>query len=209
MSLHVFPAIDLHLLVASIVATFAIGCGPSPASIAKRAPSEVGVRPQPAKPLLPKPPLGRVRAGALACPDGEPPVYHEVSAQWQRVPPLKKSPGIDWDPFVGIKGAGPIPTRAERKRARERPPGIRFCGRRVEGPTGAYLLACRNPQGEYDGPAELIAPDGSILTQGYCHQNKPIGAWITWRKRRLETLWSHGLKIHTWTDTYPSGGLER
>jgi hypothetical protein len=177
-----------------LVLAAVIGCSSPPRAADRALPAASAKQP------TAKPPLGRVRGGVPICRHGK---FErlEVDTAWPVVP----SP-----PNSSVQIQGPLPSNNRnrwrvlypscRRRTtlgapRSPTPGIEFCGRELEGVPGAYLLTCRNPQGEYDGPAELIAPDGSILAQGYCEQNRAIGAWVTWCNGRFHTLWSRGLKV--------------
>lgn len=50
---------------------------------------------------------------------------------------------------------------------------------------GSYALTCRDPVGELTGGARLVAPDGSVVTEGTCDHGDAIGAWLSWSGGRL------------------------
>src|SRR5262245_19436813 len=107
-------------------------------------------------------PIGRTRTGVFVCPHGD--VLHfGVSYPW---------PNEDGSTVIES------PPRAARSQ-----PGIHLCGA-WEGVDHGEALACRDPEGRFDGPVEILAPDQSVVLQGYCSKGAPIGPWVTWRAGR-------------------------
>ena len=63
--------------------------------------------------------------------------------------------------------------------------GITLCGIAFEAPAGSHALVCRGADKRLDGPVEVVAPDGSLLVQGYCVQGFPAGTWLEWKHGEL------------------------
>lgn len=125
-------------------------------------------------------PLGRVRAGTFDCPIGGSQKSYAISESWPRVDPKPDTvlddnrispPPYDFlpDPNREVLGA-PTPATA----------GIWLCGA-LAGAAGSVVHACVADGGEVNGPVEMIAPDGSILVQGYCDHGARLGPWVAWR----------------------------
>ena len=115
-----------------------------------------------------------------------------MAAHWPRLDP---GPYLDEERI----DHGP-PTRADRARAATPPKvGIHLCGA-WEGVDGAEMVACRAPDGRFHGPVEMIAPDGSVVLQGWCEHGRPLGLWLSWRAGAL-------VRIDSFTQQ-PSRGLQ-
>ncbi|MBK9035470.1 MAG: hypothetical protein IPL61_30140 [Myxococcales bacterium] len=68
--------------------------------------------------------------------------------------------------------------------------GIALCGTAYRAPEGSHVLACRAADQRFDGPVEVVAPDGSLLLQGYCVEGDPAGTWFDWKHGELARTWS-------------------
>jgi hypothetical protein len=116
---------------------------------------------------------GRTRAVTFRCPGADPEPTHYpmtcgmesgVGARWHDVdPPRELPPGV------------PRPTRGGRL-LEPCVHGIRVCGVDTRAPEGSRALACGGNDGRRHGPVEVIAPDGSLLVQGFCVHGDPVGA---------------------------------
>ncbi|MBK9036695.1 MAG: hypothetical protein IPL61_36500 [Myxococcales bacterium] len=74
--------------------------------------------------------------------------------------------------------------------------GITLCGVSVRAPEGSHALACRATDQRFDGPVEVVAPDGSLLAQGYCVKGFPAGTWFWWNLGELARTWTTSVTAH-------------
>jgi len=128
-----------------------------------------------ATPPLPK---GRL-ADPLVCPDQRPPVRTESACD--DVPLYLGGHGLR---ITRPLGPTPPPSGVPRPH-RCGTLGIVLCDHFAEVPTGSYALMCRDPGGELTGGARLVAPDGSVVTEGACDHGGAIGARLSWSGGRL------------------------
>ncbi|MBL8620235.1 MAG: hypothetical protein JNK64_03000 [Myxococcales bacterium] len=132
---------------------------------------------------VPAPPLaGRSRAVAFECSDTSPKpeeypmtcaIGYEAGHFWPSIePPRELAPGqLVYDPI-----GWPMESCLS---------GIALCGIAFEAPAGSHALVCRGADKRLDGPVEVVAPDGSLLVQGFCVEGFPAGTWLEWKHGEL------------------------
>jgi hypothetical protein len=88
---------------------------------------------------------------------------------------------------------------------------LSICRVFVPAPEGSEALACGDADGRSDGPVEVVAPDGSLVVQGFCVHGDPRGLWLWWQHGQLVSTWTFEiigaqglqyLKADTYTYTY-------
>jgi len=166
-------------------------------------------RPAPAPPSpVPAAVAGRTRTVTFRCPGADPaPVQYPMTCAfgdpgplWKDVDPPRDAPGV------------PRPSRGRRP-LEPCVHGISICGVEVRAPEGSRALACGDADGRRHGPAEVVAPDGSLLVQGFCVHGAPVGAWLWWQQgqlaatRTFEMAGAEGV-LYIAPDTYTYGDFK-
>lgn len=137
-------------------------------------------RPPPSTPAAVSPPLaGRARTVTFECPGAEPRPEEFTATcadwdwRWTDVDPQPPSPWVHRR--LPSEPPGPRPCHS----------GLSICRMQMEAPEGSRALGCRDSEGRRHGPIEVVAPDGSLLVQGFCAAGVPVGLWLWWHHGAL------------------------